>query len=78
MEPVHHPFHALFKQLGLPCDAQSIAQFIRRHSPLPGDIALADAHFWTRAQADFLRETWQQDADWTQQVDQLNEALRLP
>lgn len=76
MEPVNHRFHDLFVQLGLPCDAQGIAQFIRTHSPLPGHIALADAGFWTPAQADFLRETWQQDADWSHQVDQLNQALR--
>ncbi len=76
MEPVNYRFHDLFVQLGLPCDAKSIAQFILTHSPLPGAIALADADFWTPAQADFLREIWQQDADWSHQVDQLNQALR--
>ncbi len=76
MDPVLHPFHELFAQLGLPCDSRSIARFSRAHSPLPGDIALADAAFWTVAQANFLRETWQQDSDWTHQVDQLNKALR--
>ena len=50
MDNSHHPFHELFAQLGLPCDAQSIAQFIWRHSPLPGHVALADADFWTPAQ----------------------------
>lgn len=71
-----HPFHELFAQLGLPCDAASIAQFIQEHSPLPGRIELPDADFWTPAQADFLRETWQEDAEWAHQVDQLSEALR--
>jgi hypothetical protein len=76
MEKNNHPFHELFAQMGLPCDAKSIEQFIKKHSPLPGYIALPDAEFWTPAQADFLRETWQEDADWAYQVDQLSEALR--
>jgi hypothetical protein len=76
MDTTHHPFHELFAQLGLPCDALSIAQFIQRHSPLPGHVALADADFWSPAQAAFLRETWQEDSDWAHQVDQLSEALR--
>ena len=76
MEKNNHPFHELFAQMGLPCDAKSIEQFIKKHSPLPGHIALPDAEFWTPAQAEFLRETWQEDADWAYQVDQLSEALR--
>ena len=76
MEKTNHPFHELFAQMGLPCDAKSIEKFIQKHSPLPGNIALPDAEFWTSAQADFLRETWQEDADWANQVDQLSEALR--
>jgi hypothetical protein len=77
MDPAIHPFQELFAQLGLPGDADSIAQFIKMHSPLPGQIALPDADFWTPAQADFLRETLQEDADWANQVDQLSEALRI-
>jgi hypothetical protein len=37
---------------------------------------LPDAPFWTPAQAAFLRETLQQDTDWSQQVDHLSQALR--
>ena len=77
MEQTIHPFQELFAQLGLPSDAESIAQFIKMHSPLSGHIALPDADFWTLAQADFLRETLQEDADWANQVDQLSEALRI-
>lgn len=76
MDQAIHPFQELFAQLGLPSDANSVEQFIKMHSPLPGHIALPDADFWTRAQADFLRETLQEDADWANQVDQLSEALR--
>jgi hypothetical protein len=78
MENLQHAFHELFAQLGLPCDAHSIAQFLQTHRPLPGDVALADAHFWNPAQATFLRESLQQDNGWAQQVDSLSEALREP
>ncbi len=78
MENLQHAFHDLFAQLGLPCDAHSIAQFLQTHSPLPGDVALPDADFWSPAQATFLRESLQQDNGWAQQVDALSEALRVP
>lgn len=78
MEKPQHAFHELFAQLGLPCDALSIAQFVQAHSPLPGRVALPDADFWSPAQADFLRQSLQQDNGWAQQVDALSEALRLP
>ena len=76
MDNPNHPFHELFAQLGLPCDAVSIAKFVKTHTPLAGDIALPDANFWTPAQAAFLREKWLEDADWANRIDQLSEALR--
>ncbi len=76
METPLHPFHQLFAQLGLPSDEASIRAFIARHSPLPESVRLADAPFWTAAQADLLREEWVEDADWVIQIDQLNLALR--
>lgn len=76
MEKPQHAFHELFAQLGLPSDAHSIAQFVQKHSPLPGHVALPDADFWRPAQATFLRESLQQDNGWAQQVDALSEALR--
>ncbi|PUE45063.1 hypothetical protein B9Z47_16740 [Limnohabitans sp. 2KL-1] len=76
MEQPSHAFHDLFAQLGLPNDAASIAQFLKNHGPLPGDMALPDAPFWSPAQAAFLSETLQIDNDWSQQVDQLSKALR--
>ncbi len=78
MEKTQHAFHELFAQLGLPCDAASIAQFVRTHSPLPGDVGLPDAGFWSPAQAAFLRESLLQDNGWAQQVDALSQALRQP
>ncbi len=76
MEKNQHTFHELFAQLGLPCDAASMAQFVQAHSPLPGAVGLPDAEFWSPAQATFLRESLQQDNGWAQQVDALSLALR--
>lgn len=76
MDASFHPFSELFAQLGLPSDARHIDEFLRRHSPLPEAVRLADAPFWTPAQAALLREEVQEDADWALVVDQLNLALR--
>ncbi len=54
----------------------SIDQFIATHSPLKPELHLADAFFWNRAQADFLRNETLKDADWVEVIDQLNVLLR--
>ena len=72
--PLH--FKNLFEQLGLPADDQSICRFIGLNRPLAGSTALADATFWTQAQATFLKEQILADADWSNWIDQLNNALR--
>jgi hypothetical protein len=74
--PLHHRFTELFAQLGLPTDESGIGQFLAAHRPLAGSVTLADAPFWTTAQAAFLREEIIGDADWAEVVDQLNVALR--
>ena len=74
-QPIHR-FSELFAQLGLASDEQAIGQFLAAHRPLADEIALADAPFWTAAQAAFLREELLEDADWAEMVDQLNVALR--
>ncbi|HZX16481.1 MAG TPA: DUF2789 domain-containing protein [Pseudomonas sp.] len=66
----------LFQQLGLEHDPISIDLFIKRHSPLAEDCLLADAPFWDKAQADFLRQQLLADAEWAEVVDQLNLLLR--
>lgn len=76
MEHPVHPLEELFKQLGLPAEAAAIDRFIAAHAPLAAEIALADAPFWTAAQAAFLREEILEDADWAEIVDHLNAALR--
>ncbi|HET8731059.1 MAG TPA: DUF2789 domain-containing protein [Moraxellaceae bacterium] len=76
MERSFHRFSDLFEQLGLPSDAAAIDNFLDRHSPLPDEVALADAPFWTTAQASLLKAEVLEDADWAEVVDQLNLALR--
>ena len=76
MEQPVHPLRELFKQLGLPDDAEAIDRFIAAHTPLAENITLADAPFWTPAQAAFLREEFLDDADWIEIIDHLNVALR--
>jgi len=76
MEQSIHAFHNLFEQLGLAADDASIRRFIETHSPLPEGVYLADAPFWTPAQAAFLRDEILEDADWAEVVDRLSLALR--
>ncbi|MFA0922624.1 DUF2789 domain-containing protein [Xanthomonas fragariae] len=75
MEQPVHPLSELFAQLGLPSDETSICNFIAEHSPLPGEMRLEEAPFWTPAQAQLLREERLEDADWIVTIDQLNIAL---
>jgi hypothetical protein len=76
MEHPDHPLHELFNQLGLPSDSAAIDGFVARHSPLPTEIRLTDAPFWTEQQAQFLGESVRDDADWAPIVDQLDVLLR--
>ena len=39
-------------------------------------VQLAEAAFWTPAQAGFLREAILEDADWAEVIDELNNDLR--
>lgn len=75
MEHPVHPFSELFAQLGLPEDEVSIRNFIATHAPLPEDMRLEEAPFWTPAQAQLLREERLDDADWIVVIDQLNVAM---
>ena len=76
MEQSIHAFHNLFEQLGLPNDDGSIRRFIETHSPLAEDVYLADASFWTPAQAAFLREEILEDADWAEVINTLDSLIR--
>jgi hypothetical protein len=66
----------LFEQLGLAADGASMEQFMRQHSPLPPEVMLADADFWSTGQSQFLREGLEDDSDWAEAIDELNALLR--
>jgi len=76
MELYTHNICNLFAQLGLPSDTASVDNFIASHGPLPEDMLLSDAPFWSHAQSRFLKEEIQEDADWAPAVDTLNARLR--
>ncbi|MFG0834588.1 DUF2789 domain-containing protein [Aeromonas bivalvium] len=75
MDPMVHDMPALFAQLGLPNDADSLRRFIDSHTLRDG-MALADAPFWNASQASFLRESLRDDAAWSETIDQLDVLLR--
>jgi hypothetical protein len=69
---------SLFAQLGRDSDEGAIARFIETHAPLPGQVQLHEAGFWTQVQSGFLREAIQDDAEWAEVVDLLDSQLRMP
>lgn len=75
MDSPTHDLKGLFDQLGLDSSPDAIDAFIERHSPLPEDVRMIDADFWTPQQAAFLKEELREGADWARVVDELN--LRL-
>ena len=70
-----HSMNTLFQQLGLPASDSEVDSFFSSHQLDPG-TRLVDADFWTEAQAAFLIEALEEDADWTEIVDQLDARLR--
>ena len=78
MDSPFHSFSDLFSQLGLPADDDGIAAFLRAHAPLAAGVSLAEAPFWTPAQAALLKEELLEDADWAEVVDRLSAALQQP
>ena len=55
--------------------ATTIEEFIASHGPLPEDVALYRAPFWTASQRAFLKEEIIEDADWAGVIDELNARL---
>lgn len=75
MDTSTHTFSALFEQLGLPSDTDSIEQFIRTHQLFSQEVPLHEASFWTESQAAFLQDAISSDSDWAEVVDELNNSL---
>ncbi len=76
MELLRHDMRALFEQLGLPGDPDAVERFIVAHRPVPSNIRLSEAAFWSPGQASFLRDEIQEDAEWAEIIDELDSALR--
>jgi uncharacterized protein involved in type VI secretion and phage assembly len=76
MDTSKHTLTALFDQLGMPSDQASIDRFIERHSPVPAEIALQDAPFWSDSQSHFLEEGLEDDSDWAEVIDELDAQMR--
>lgn len=66
----------LFAQLGLANDEASQQRFIDRFGGLDNRTHIAAAPFWSPAQASFIEEALQDDAEWAELIDQLNAQLR--
>ena len=75
MDTSSHTMENLFMQLGLNSSEEAIEEFISSHQ-LAANNPLDQASFWSPAQSQFIRESWQQDAEWAEVVDQLDAQLR--
>lgn len=75
MENPSHTLTELFNQLGLESNQAAITQFVQAHPLAPG-AALQDAAFWSEAQRHFIQESWHEDSDWSELIDQLDNLLR--
>ncbi len=76
MEAEMHSMSSLFEQLGLAAGSADIERFIDSHRPLPADLVLHQASFWSASQADFLKQALADDAEWAELVDELDAQLR--
>ena len=75
MDLKFHTLNALFAQLGLTNDDEFITQFINEHH-LENNVRIDQASFWSENQAKFLKESIEEDSDWSGIVDQLDAQLR--
>lgn len=76
MDKNNHSLTSLFDQSGLDSTEQAIQAFIIKNTPLPANIELYEADLWSSAQASFLKQAKDDDADWSEIVDQLDAMLR--
>ncbi len=74
MELTANNLTTLFDQLGLPSEGSAIDDFIEAH-PLPAEVKLIDADFWSPSQAQLLEQWLLADGDEAVMVDELNVRL---
>jgi len=75
MDTSSHTISCLFRQLGLPSSETAIENFVQNNH-LPREIPLDHAACWSAGQAQFIRESLDEDSDWSEVVDQLDAMLR--
>ncbi|MBB1270557.1 DUF2789 domain-containing protein [Shewanella sp. SR44-3] len=75
MDTTQNDIKHLFQQLGLAFQPKDIEDFINNNK-IPADIHLAEAAFWNSAQRHFLKESLNEDAQWSELIDQLDVLLR--
>ncbi|WP_299727876.1 DUF2789 family protein [uncultured Endozoicomonas sp.] len=75
MKNTHVNLQDLFSQLGLNSETDQIQQFINEHH-LSSDIKLEEAPFWNEAQRQLLLEGRNDDAEWSESIDELDALLR--
>ena len=76
MDTSLHLVKDLFLQIGLSNNSPDIESFIHNNKGIPSSTPIWEADFWTRSQADFLKESYDEDSDWVEAVDQLDALLR--
>jgi len=74
MDTSPHDLSSLFSQLGLANNPAEVDAFVATHR-LQQRMRLCDAPFWNKAQAQFLRESLEQDSDWAVAADELARLL---
>lgn len=70
MDTSSHDLSSLLSQLGLASSPAALEAFLASHR-LEKGVALPDAPFWNKAQAQFLQEALRDDSDWAEVVDEL-------
>ncbi|OCQ18431.1 hypothetical protein A7985_23530 [Pseudoalteromonas luteoviolacea] len=75
MDTSYHSLKSLFSQLGLENSDEHISQFIDCNK-LQSHILIKDAPFWNEGQKNFIEESLNEDADWSEVIDELDALLR--
>jgi hypothetical protein len=65
----------LFEQLGIDNSADNIDKFIASKQ-IPANVLICQAEFWSESQKSFLREAIEEDAQWSELIDQLDALIR--
>ena len=76
MDTSLHHIKDLFLQIGLSNENSDIDNFVHENKGIPLGTPIWEADFWTRSQATFLKESYDEDSDWVEAVDHLDALLR--